>query len=106
MNSIPFGKTITYNDIAKTIAKKRKINKMSAQAVGGAVVKNPIPILKSLKLIDKPILFHVTLTPYKQDIEPNVINKTKIITSIKELSKIIGIDNLYIRYDTIFLSYK
>lgn len=84
MNSIPFDKTITYNDIAKTIAKKRTINKISAQAVGGAVVKNPIPVLKFLN-----ILFHVTLTPYKQDIEPNVINKTKIITSIKELSKII-----------------
>lgn len=45
MNSIPFGKTITYNDIAKTIAKKRQINKMSAQAVGGAVGKNPICII-------------------------------------------------------------
>ena len=45
MNNIPFGKTITYNDIAKTIAKKRKISKMSAQAVGGAVGKNPICII-------------------------------------------------------------
>ncbi len=68
--------------------------------------KNPIPILKYLKLIDKPILFHITLTPYKRDVEPFVINKTKIIAAIKELSKIIGIDNLYIRYDPIFLSDK
>lgn len=45
MNNISFGKTITYNDIAKTIAKKRKISKMSAQAVGGAVGKNPICII-------------------------------------------------------------
>lgn len=45
MNNIPFGKTITYNDIAKTIAKKRQIKKMSAQAVGGAVGKNPICII-------------------------------------------------------------
>ena len=37
MNSIPFGKTITYNDISKVIAKKRGIEKMSSQAVGGAV---------------------------------------------------------------------
>ncbi len=59
--------------------------------------KNPIPILKYLKLIDKPILFHITLTPYKRDVEPFVINKTKIIAAIKELSEIIGIDNLYIR---------
>ena len=66
--------------------------------------KNPIPILKYLKEIDKPILFHVTLTPYKSDIEPNVPPKTKIIEAIKELSSIIGIDNLYVRYDPIFLS--
>ena len=68
--------------------------------------KNPIPILKYLKEIDKPILFHVTLTPYKSDIEPNVPPKTKIIEAIKELSSIIGIDNLYVRYDPIFLSDK
>ena len=37
MNSIPFGKTLTYNDISKVIAKKRGIEKMSSQAVGGAV---------------------------------------------------------------------
>ncbi len=42
---IPYGKVITYNDIAKEIAKKRKINKMSAQAVGGAVGHNPISII-------------------------------------------------------------
>ncbi len=68
--------------------------------------KNPIPILKHLKEIDKPILFHVTLTPYKKDIEPNVIPKGKIIEAVKKLSKIIGIDNLYVRYDPIFISEK
>lgn len=68
--------------------------------------KNPKPILKYLKEIDKPILFHVTLTSYNKDIEPNVPNKKEIIESIKELSNIVGIDNLYIRYDPIFLSEK
>ena len=68
--------------------------------------KNPIPILEHLKEIDRPILFHVTLTSYKQDIEPNVPNKNDIIKAIKKLSDIIGIDNLYIRYDPIFLSDK
>ncbi len=33
MNSIPFGKTLTYNDIAKIIAKDRGIKRMSSQAV-------------------------------------------------------------------------
>lgn len=68
--------------------------------------KNPIPILDKLKYIDKPILFHVTLTPYKKDIEPNVLPKGIIIKAIKKLSKVIGIDNLTIRYDPIFISEK
>ena len=68
--------------------------------------KNPIPILDKLKLINKPILFHVTLTPYKKDIEPNVPPKGLIIEAIKKLSSIVGIDNLYIRYDPIFISDK
>lgn len=68
--------------------------------------KNPIPILKFLKEIKKPIIFHVTLTPYHKDIEPNVPPKKIIIDAIKELSNIIGSDNLSIRYDPLFLSDK
>lgn len=66
--------------------------------------KNPIPILDKLKLINKPILFHVTITPYKDDIEVNVRNKKDVIEAVKKLSKIIGIANLTIRYDPIFLN--
>lgn len=45
MNTIDFGRTITYQDISKMIAEKRGITKMSAQAVGGAVGWNPICII-------------------------------------------------------------
>lgn len=45
MKSIPYGQTITYGDIAKQIAKKNGIKRMSAQAVGGAVGWNPISII-------------------------------------------------------------
>lgn len=45
MNSVSYGSTITYSDIANVIAKKRGITKMSAQAVGKAVGKNPICII-------------------------------------------------------------
>lgn len=45
MNTIDFGRTITYQDISKMIAEKRGILKMSAQAVGGAVGWNPICII-------------------------------------------------------------
>lgn len=66
--------------------------------------KNPIPIINYLPEIKKPILFHVTLTPYKKDIEPSVPPKGKIIDAIKKISTIIGSENLYVRYDPIFLN--
>ena len=68
--------------------------------------KNPIPILNKINEINKPIIFHVTLTPYKKDIEPNVPPKGEIVEAIKKLSKIIGKDNLVIRYDPVFISAK
>ena len=68
--------------------------------------KNPNSIIPYLKEIKKPILFHVTLTPYLKDIEPNVMDKRKVIEGIKQISNIIGIDNVYVRYDPIFLSDK
>lgn len=42
---IPYRKTVTYGEIASSIASKRNIKKMSAQAVGGAVGKNKIAII-------------------------------------------------------------
>ena len=66
--------------------------------------KNPLPIIDRIKEIDKPIIFHVTLTPYKKDIEPYVIDKRLVIEGIKRLSDILGSDNVVVRYDPIFLS--
>jgi methylated-DNA-[protein]-cysteine S-methyltransferase len=43
--TIPFGHTLTYGDIARRIAAERGIPSMSAQAVGGAVGRNPISII-------------------------------------------------------------
>lgn len=42
---IPYGKVYTYGEIAKIIAKEKGKEKMSAQAVGGAVGHNPISII-------------------------------------------------------------
>ena len=42
--TIPYGQTTTYGSIAKIIEKQTH-KRMSAQAVGGAVGKNPIPII-------------------------------------------------------------
>lgn len=45
MLTIPFGKTMTYGEIAGRIARQKGIAKMSAQAVGGAVGHNPISLI-------------------------------------------------------------
>ena len=45
LEEIPYGKTVTYGELAQEIAKKRGIKKMSAQAVGNAVGANPICII-------------------------------------------------------------
>lgn len=43
--SIPYGRTITYGEIARKIAKQRELPRMSAQAIGNAVGHNPISII-------------------------------------------------------------
>lgn len=68
--------------------------------------KNPRPIIPYLKEIKKPIIFHTTITPYKSDIEPNVKDKTELINDVIEVSKIIGKEFTYVRYDPIFISDK
>lgn len=45
MLTIPFGKTMTYGEIADRIAKQKGIERMSAQAVGGAVGHNSISLI-------------------------------------------------------------
>ena len=45
LRTIPHGKTTTYGAIARQIAREFGIAKMSAQAVGGAVSRNPIAII-------------------------------------------------------------
>lgn len=45
IKDIPFGELLTYEDIAQSIAKKRGIKKMSAQAVGGALHRNPFCLI-------------------------------------------------------------
>ena len=43
--TIPYGKTMTYGEIAAQIANERGVPHISAQAVGGAVGHNPISLL-------------------------------------------------------------
>ena len=45
LKTIPYGQTMTYGEIAERIAQQRGMTRMSAQAVGGAVGRNPVSIL-------------------------------------------------------------
>lgn len=45
MLMIPYGQTMTYGEIAEIIAKQKGIQKLSAQAVGGAVGHNSISLI-------------------------------------------------------------
>ena len=74
--------------------------------------KNPKPFLRYLPRLEKALpnvefIFQITITPYKEDIEP-VIAKVKkdVIESVKYLSKRYGKDNILIRFDPIFKSEK
>ena len=42
---IPYGQTTTYGEIARQLAEKQGLARMSAQAVGGAVGHNKISII-------------------------------------------------------------
>lgn len=84
----------------------KKVSRINFSDVDGLVfcTKNPIPIIGKLDDIKIPFIFHVTLTPYKKDIEPNVPPKGKIIKAIKELSEKIGKDKIWVRYDPVFIN--
>ena len=68
--------------------------------------KNPLPMIDKLDILNVPVLFHVTVTPYGKDVEPNIPDKRLIIEGVKKLSLVLAIDNVVVRYDPIFLSDK
>lgn len=43
--TIPYGQTMTYGSIARELARRNGLPRMSAQAVGGAVGRNPISLI-------------------------------------------------------------
>lgn len=45
LREIPYGKTVTYKEIAEILSQETGRKNMSAQAVGGAVGRNPIAVI-------------------------------------------------------------
>lgn len=45
LRQIPYGTTVTYAGVARLVARRLGVPRMSAQAVGGAVGRNPVSII-------------------------------------------------------------
>ena len=68
--------------------------------------KNPYPILPHLKSLSIFYTFwHVTITPYGRDIEPNVPSKRDILSAFQYLSHQIGANRIVWRYDPILINH-
>lgn len=69
--------------------------------------KNPGPVLRNSKLMKllSPYrqYWFITITPYGKEIEPNVPDRSLIISHFRELSEIVGSKNMCWRYDPILL---
>ncbi|MBQ9632969.1 MAG: DUF1848 family protein, partial [Lachnospiraceae bacterium] len=67
--------------------------------------KNPEPMLQYHDLL---VPYHrywfVTITPYGQDIEPNVPDKMRVIDTFHRISEFVGPDCMCWRYDPILLN--
>ncbi|MFT4104401.1 MAG: DUF1848 domain-containing protein [Lacrimispora sp.] len=86
-----------------------KIN-LSPDIVDGIVfwTKNPAPMLKRLNELERySYYFQFTLTPYGEEIEPNLPSKRNVVISqFIELSDKIGPDRVIWRYDPIILNHQ
>ncbi|MBO6240894.1 MAG: DUF1848 domain-containing protein [Butyrivibrio sp.] len=73
--------------------------------VVGFCSKNPAPFFKYIDDIKEyGQYWFVTITPYGRDIEPAVPDKHRILEDFKELSGIVGINNIGWRYDPILVN--
>lgn len=71
----------------------------------GFCSKNPQPMLKYMDLLKSyGQYWFVTITPYGKDIEPNVPEKSRVLETFRELSRIVGINSIAWRYDPIILT--
>lgn len=69
--------------------------------------KNPGPMLDSMDALKAyGQYWFVTITPYGQDIEPNVPDKEIVMNDFIRLSNIVGVDSVGWRYDPILVDEK
>ena len=83
LRKIPYGRVITYRDIAREIATRRGISRFSAQAVGGAVGRNPISLITPCHRV---IGSDGSLTGFASGVE----NKKQLLKMESTVIKILG----------------
>lgn len=84
LKQIPYGHTVTYGELARKVAAIMGKNKMSAQAIGGAVGRNPISIIIPCHRVigaDRSLTGYAGGIQYKQWLlfhEGHTIDKTSL----------------------------
>lgn len=71
------------------------------------MTKNPAPMIRHIEEMNEigiKFCFQVTITPYGEDIEPEVPGADDVIASFKEISDMIGKERMIWRYDPIILN--
>ena len=71
----------------------------------GFCSKNPAPLFPFMHLLKEyGQAWHMTITPYGRDIEPNVPDKHRLLEDFRTLSDMVGRHAITWRYDPIFIS--
>ena len=87
-----------------------KIQLFTTKDIEGIVFcsKNYSKLLPYVEEINKKYhcLYHYTITPYEDDIEPNVPDIIESIHTLKQLSNIVGKEKIILRFDPILLTPK
>lgn len=105
-NRIKEGFVLTRNPYYPNQVLKYKINPDVVDCIVFCT-KNPQPMLDRIEEISRFNQFwFVTITPYEKDIEPFVPDKNRVMDAFKQLSDIVGIKAISLRYDPIFITEK
>lgn len=106
MNRIKDGYVLVRNPYYPSLVTKFLLNKDLVDVIGFCT-KNPRPMLKYLDdLKDFGQIWHVSITAYDKDLEPNVPPIDEVIKDFKELSKKIGKNAVIWRYTPIIINEK
>lgn len=106
MNRIKQGYVLVRNPYYPKLVTRYLLNPKVVDVMGFCT-KNPRPLLPYLDKI-KPFhpIFHVSITIFERDIEPNVPKKQDVIEDFRQLSRTFGKNAMCLRYTPIIINEK